>query len=101
MLRVSYHDVILAWGSVPAFTIDTKRLGRSAAGVASVVAKAEGFVVQEGMRDMIRAEVRALGRAELDVDGRFRVWAATSTAKLTCEPTEAVPPCWVQKAANY
>ncbi|RLM93075.1 hypothetical protein C2845_PM08G20800 [Panicum miliaceum] len=47
MLRVSYHGVILAWGSVPQFCIDS-------GSVASVVATAEGSVLREELRNLVR-----------------------------------------------
>lgn len=99
-LRVSYRCVILAWGSVPGFTIDGKRQGRSVAGVVTVRATAEGSVVRDVMRNMIRAEQEAFGRAEFDVDGvvpglgdRLRC----KTYLLQDEPTLALSPCSVKK----
>uniref|UniRef100_K3XQK0 Uncharacterized protein n=2 Tax=Setaria italica TaxID=4555 RepID=K3XQK0_SETIT len=108
MLRVSYRGVILAWGGVPLFTIDVRRLGRSAEGVGTVVAKAEGSVVRQEMRNMIRAELQAFGRAEFDVDGELRSLGGHLHCKTYLfegegegEATEALPPCWVQKRPNY
>jgi hypothetical protein len=95
--------VILAWGSVPRFTIDGKRQGRSAAGVATVRAKAEGSVVRDVMRDIIRAEQEALGRAEFDVDGELPGLGGRLRCKtylLEDESTMALPPCTVQKKVN-
>ncbi|CAO2191285.1 unnamed protein product [Urochloa humidicola] len=103
MLRVSYRGVILAWGAVPRFTIDVKRLGPSADGVATVVATAEGSVLRREMRDMIRAELRAFGWAEFDVDGELPGMGGhlhCKTYLFRGEPTQALPPCWVQKKAN-
>jgi hypothetical protein len=54
MLRVSYHGIVLAWGRVPRFC---------------VVATAQGFVMLEELRKMIRAETNAFGSVEFDVDG--------------------------------
>ncbi|CAO1948459.1 unnamed protein product [Urochloa humidicola] len=105
MLRVSYRGVILAWGAVPPFTIDVRRLGSSAAGVATVVARAEGSVLRREMRDMIRAELRAFGWAEFDIDGgevpSLGGHLHCKTYLFRGEPTHALPPCWVQKRPNY
>lgn len=102
-LRVSYRGVILAWGSVPRFVIRHKLLGRSAANVATVVAKAEGSVVREEMRNLIRAELRALGRAEFDVEGELPGFAGRLHCKTYLfedEPTEGLPPCWFQEKSE-
>ncbi|CAL4948380.1 unnamed protein product [Urochloa decumbens] len=105
MLRVSYRGAILAWGTVPRFTIDVRRLGRSASGVATVVARAEGSVLRREMRDMIRAELRAFGRVEFDVDGgkvpSLGGHLRCKTYLFRGEPTLALPPCWVQKRPNH
>ncbi|CAO2165785.1 unnamed protein product [Urochloa humidicola] len=104
MLRVSYRGVILAWGAVPRFTIDVKRLGPRADGVATVVATAEGSVLRREMRDMIRAEQRAFGWTEFDVDGELPGLGGHLRCKTYLfrgEPTKALPPCWVQKRPNH
>ncbi|OEL13782.1 hypothetical protein BAE44_0025200 [Dichanthelium oligosanthes] len=72
MLRVSYRGIILTWGSVPRFCIDGRWLRQGASSsVATVVAKAEGSVVREEIRNLIWADQRAFGKAELDVDGEI------------------------------
>lgn len=102
-LRVSYRGIILAWGSVPRFCVDGRRSlrqrRRPSATVASVVATAEGFVLLEELRNMIRAEANAFGNVEFDVDGSL-----PGLGRLHCktywfqgEPTEALPPCSVHR----
>ncbi|TVU35726.1 hypothetical protein EJB05_17629, partial [Eragrostis curvula] len=95
-----------AWsgqGTVPRFTIDGKRQGRYAPGVATVLAKAEGSVVREVMRNLIRAELQALGSAEFVVDGELRGFGGHISCKTYLfdgEPTMGLPPCAVQKKAG-
>ncbi|CAL4955366.1 unnamed protein product [Urochloa decumbens] len=70
MLRVSYRGVILAWGKVPRFCIDGRSSQGPGASVATtLLATAKGSVLREEMRNLIRAEICALGRAEFDVEG--------------------------------
>ncbi|KAG0538741.1 hypothetical protein BDA96_03G262600 [Sorghum bicolor] len=103
MLRVSYHGVVLAWGRVPRFCVDGSSLRRRrSASVASVVATAQGFVMLEEMRQMIRAEINAFGSVVFDVDGSL-----PGLGRLRCktflfqgEPTEALPPCSIQRSAE-
>jgi hypothetical protein len=91
MLRVSYHGIVLAWGRVPRFCVDGRSLRRRrSASVASVVATAQGFVMLEELRKMIRAETNAFGSVEFDVDGSL-----PGLGRLRCktylfqgEPTE-------------
>jgi hypothetical protein len=99
MLRVSYRGIILAWASVPRFCIDGKSpQGPKRPSAVTLVATAEGFVMREELRNMIRAETRALGRAEFDVEGSL-----PGFGHLRCktywsgEPTEPLPPCRFQK----
>ncbi|CAL4974965.1 unnamed protein product [Urochloa decumbens] len=96
MLRVSYyHGIILAWGRVPRFCIDGRGPQGAGASVATLVATADGSVLREELRNMIRAEARLLGRAEFDVEGSL-----PGLGHLRCktylfqgEPTEPLPPC--------
>ncbi|KAI4988802.1 hypothetical protein ZWY2020_036119 [Hordeum vulgare] len=95
MLRVSYRGVILAWGGVPRFCVDGRCLQGASAGVATVVATAEGLVLRQELRNRICAETCALGRAEFDVEG-----SVPGLGHLRCktylfqgDPTEALPPC--------
>ncbi|KAG2599533.1 hypothetical protein PVAP13_5KG428807, partial [Panicum virgatum] len=82
-------------------SIDIRRLGRSAARVATVVVRAEGSVVRQEMWNMIRAEQRAFGRAEFDLDGEIPGLGGHLYCKTYLfeedEHTHAPPPCWVQK----
>ncbi|TVU35725.1 hypothetical protein EJB05_17628, partial [Eragrostis curvula] len=66
MLRVSYHGMILAWGKVPHFCVDSSQSGD---GVATVEAKAEAFVMREEVRDLVWRELQVLGMVEFDVEG--------------------------------
>ncbi|CAL4962306.1 unnamed protein product [Urochloa decumbens] len=95
MLRVSYRGVILAWGMVPRFCIDGRSPQGPEASVATLLATAEGSVLREEMRNLIRAEICALGRAEFDVEGNL-----PGLGHLRCktylfqgEHTEPLPPC--------
>ncbi|CAO2178946.1 unnamed protein product [Urochloa humidicola] len=96
MLRVSYRGVILAWGKVPRFCIDGRSPQGPDAGMATtLLAMAEGSVLREEMRNLIRAEICALGKAEFDVEGSL-----PGLGHLRCktylfhgEPTEPLPPC--------
>ncbi|KAF8759452.1 hypothetical protein HU200_010500 [Digitaria exilis] len=100
MLRVSYRGVILAWGAMPEFTIDVRVLGRSAEGVATVVATSEGSLVRQEMKNMIIAEQQAFGSAEFDVEGELPGLGGhlhCKTYLFQGNETEAPPPCWVQK----
>ncbi|CAO1945366.1 unnamed protein product, partial [Urochloa humidicola] len=63
MLRISYHDMILAWGHVPSFCIDGDR------SVATVDAKVEAAVLREEVRGLIQSEQHVVGKAEFDVEG--------------------------------
>ncbi|KAF8675843.1 hypothetical protein HU200_047334 [Digitaria exilis] len=94
MLRVSYHGIVLAWGSVRGFCIDRGSLQGP-----SVVATAEGSVVRGELRSLIRAEIDALGRAELDVEGNLPGFnhVRCKTYLFQGEPTEQLPPCRFQK----
>ena len=89
-LRVSYRGVVLAWSSVPRFCVHSRS-------VASVVATAEGFVLREELRNLVRAELRALGRAEFDVDGEIPGLGGHLYCKTYLfeedEHTHAPPPC--------
>ena len=85
---------------MPRFCVDGRSLQRRrSASVASVVATAQGFVMLEEPRKMIRAETNAFGSVEFDVDGSL-----PGLGRLHCktylfqgEPTEALPPCSVQR----
>lgn len=99
MLRVSYRGMILAWGGVPRFCVDGRCLQGPSGSVATVVATAEGLVLQQELRNKICAETYALGRAEFDVEGSI-----PGLGHLRCktylfqgDPTEALPPCSFQK----
>ncbi|CAO1948133.1 unnamed protein product [Urochloa humidicola] len=95
LLRVSYRGIILAWGRVPRFCIDGRNPQGPGASVATLLATAEGSVLREELRNMIRAETRVLGRAEFDVEGSL-----PGLGHLHCktylfqgEPAEPLPPC--------
>ena len=55
----------------------------------------------EELRNLVRAELRALGRAEFDVDGEIPGLGGHLYCKTYLfeedEHTHAPPPCWVQK----
>ncbi|KAF0920061.1 hypothetical protein E2562_032752 [Oryza meyeriana var. granulata] len=56
-LQVSYHGMAIAMGSVPRFCIHGKRAGgEQANGVVTVVASAEGTLVREELRSLMRSE---------------------------------------------
>ncbi|CAO1948136.1 unnamed protein product [Urochloa humidicola] len=67
MLRVSYHDMILAWGRVPSFCVDGGE--GSVDGVVTVEAKAESAALREEVRGLLRSELRVVGKVEFDVEG--------------------------------
>ncbi|XP_045084955.1 uncharacterized protein [Aegilops tauschii subsp. strangulata] len=99
MLRVSYRGKILAWGGVPRFCVDGRCLQGPSASVATVVATAEGLVLQQELRNKICAETYALGRAEFDVEG-----SVPGLGHLRCktylfqgDQTDALPPCSFHK----
>ncbi|RLN24246.1 hypothetical protein C2845_PM07G18000 [Panicum miliaceum] len=65
LLRVSDHDMILAWGQMPYFCIR----GGQSTGVATLEAMAEASVLREEVRNLVRREVHVVGRVEFDVEG--------------------------------
>ncbi|CAL4974969.1 unnamed protein product [Urochloa decumbens] len=66
MLRVSYHDMILAWGRVPSFCVDGEG---SVNGVVTVEANAVSAALREEVRGLLRSELRIVGKVEFDVEG--------------------------------
>ncbi|CAL4948399.1 unnamed protein product [Urochloa decumbens] len=69
MLRVSYHGMILAWGHVPWFCVESSPTCTCVDGVVTVEAKADGAVLQEEVRSLVQGEMHVLGKAEFDVEG--------------------------------
>ncbi|KAF7100077.1 hypothetical protein CFC21_101634 [Triticum aestivum] len=68
LLRVSYHDMILAWAQVPYFCVYGDRsIGH--VGTLEVEAKADASVLREEVRNLLWSEIQVVGKVEFDVDG--------------------------------
>uniref|UniRef100_M8BZM9 Uncharacterized protein n=1 Tax=Aegilops tauschii TaxID=37682 RepID=M8BZM9_AEGTA len=67
-LRISYHDMILAWAQVPHFCVYGNR-GVGSVGTLEVEAKADASVLREEVRNLLWSEIQVVGKVEFDVDG--------------------------------
>lgn len=68
MLRVSYHDMILAWAQVPHFCV-YGHWGIDSVGTFEVEAKADASVLREEVRNLLWSEIQVVGKVEFYVEG--------------------------------
>ncbi|KAJ1284577.1 hypothetical protein BS78_03G215400 [Paspalum vaginatum] len=81
MLRVSYHDMVLAWGHVPWFCVEGGQVdGGAVDGVVTVEAKAEAAVLREEVRRLVMSDLHLVGKAQFAVQGEV-----TGLGYLRCE----------------
>ncbi|EMS48589.1 hypothetical protein TRIUR3_13964 [Triticum urartu] len=68
LLRISYHDMILAWAQLPYFCVYGDRsIGH--VGTLEVEAKADASMLREEVRNLLWSEIQVVGKVEFDVDG--------------------------------
>ncbi|KAJ1284576.1 hypothetical protein BS78_03G215300 [Paspalum vaginatum] len=70
MLRVSYHDMILAWGHIPWFCVEDAQVeGGAVDGVFTVEANAEAAVMHEEVRGLVQSDLHLVGKSQFAVQG--------------------------------
>uniref|UniRef100_A0A0D9V3N5 Late embryogenesis abundant protein LEA-2 subgroup domain-containing protein n=1 Tax=Leersia perrieri TaxID=77586 RepID=A0A0D9V3N5_9ORYZ len=104
MLHVSYHGIILAWGAVPNFCIDGKRLAQQwQSVVVTVDAKAERAVLREELRDLVWNERHIAGKVDFDVEGYVMGlgYLRCQTPFFEGNPTSTLYSCAISRAYIY